>query len=493
MFAEQCTEAEDGCWHVHHFCCFECDSPLGGRRYVMRENHPFCCHCFETMYAEYCDSCGELIEPDASQMTHNGQHWHATPECFSCYNCGVSLMGEPFLPKNAEIYCSPQCSNARAASHLDELKYHQHAKRRSGISQLSVQDSLTSDIGTLESGKNPGSETTLQLYGQQYDDLNENSGRQTNGLFHHDNSPFERPKQRSIVVGSLGNGTGTMFGIIETPGFATDGFDSVSARAGSTGGKYYSTRDGKEINDNIPSLTGPGAYTDSENAEFIKAKAVDDFECIDSNYGTIESKDSNYCTELSSVTEDLNQRTGSYVKDCTGMQVIEQPKSKAWQIKARQMNYIEIAGVDEYRSGYVSDRPGICHRKPDFVAKPLSRSLENLTIQNVNPDNLSRRTHFRSASGSFSYGKRVTDSRKQLYIKDQPRKAVRPAASVTKKSAELPWEDPFANPVDKSKSRAERVHRPRIRFVYDEPCMKPQTPTKTSPKKRGRNKNCLVQ
>lgn len=460
----------------------------------MRENHPFCCHCFETMYAEYCDSCGELIEPDASQMTHNGQHWHATPECFSCYNCGVSLMGEPFLPKHAEIYCSPQCSNARAVSHFDEQKYLLQTKRRSGISQLSGQESQTSDVGTLESGKTPDSETALQLYDPQYH-VNNESGQQTNGLFHHDNSPFERLPQRSIVVGSLGDGAGTMFGIIETPGFATDAFESVSARGGSTASKFYSNRDGKEINENIPSLSGPDPYTDATKSGISKSKTVDDVECIDSNYGTIESKDSNYCTESSSVTEDLNQPTRSYIKEYAGMQVLEKPKVKAKHIKARQMRYIECSDTDDYRSGYVTDHPSIYRKKPDYVSKPLSRSLENLTIQNTNTEELTRRSHFRSASGSFSYGKRVSDSRKQLYMREHPSKAATAIANVTKKTTELPWEDPFANPVDKNKSRAERVHRPRIRFVYDDVCMKPQTPTKTSPKKRNKNKNknCLVQ
>ncbi|KAL0185656.1 hypothetical protein M9458_017326, partial [Cirrhinus mrigala] len=44
-----------------HFCCYECEAPLGGQRYIMREGRPHCCNCFESLYAEYCDSCGEHI------------------------------------------------------------------------------------------------------------------------------------------------------------------------------------------------------------------------------------------------------------------------------------------------------------------------------------------------------------------------------------------------------------------------------------------------
>ena len=43
-------------------------------------------------------------------MTHEGQHWHATDECFSCQNCRATLLGRPFLPRRGLIYCSVACS-----------------------------------------------------------------------------------------------------------------------------------------------------------------------------------------------------------------------------------------------------------------------------------------------------------------------------------------------------------------------------------------------
>ncbi|XP_052418860.1 prickle-like protein 2 isoform X2 [Carassius gibelio] len=110
IFADECTEAEGQHWHMRHFCCYECDAPLGGQRYIMREGHPHCCNCFESLYAEYCDSCGEHIGIDQGQMAYEGQHWHATEECFSCARCNQSLLGCPFLPKQGLIYCSRLCS-----------------------------------------------------------------------------------------------------------------------------------------------------------------------------------------------------------------------------------------------------------------------------------------------------------------------------------------------------------------------------------------------
>lgn len=47
---------------------------------------------------------------DQGQMTYDGQHWHATEECFCCARCKRSLLGRPFLPKQGQIFCSRSCS-----------------------------------------------------------------------------------------------------------------------------------------------------------------------------------------------------------------------------------------------------------------------------------------------------------------------------------------------------------------------------------------------
>ncbi|XP_029472145.1 prickle-like protein 1 [Rhinatrema bivittatum] len=110
IFADECTEAEGRHWHMKHFCCFECETILGGQRYIMKDGRPFCCGCFESLYAEYCETCGEHIGVDHAQMTYDGQHWHATETCFACAQCKASLLGCPFLPKQGQIYCSKTCS-----------------------------------------------------------------------------------------------------------------------------------------------------------------------------------------------------------------------------------------------------------------------------------------------------------------------------------------------------------------------------------------------
>merc|ERR1712008_58135 len=79
----------------------------------MREGRPYCLTCFDCMFAEYCDACGETIGVDQGQMTHEGQHWHATDNCFSCHHCHLSLLGRPFLPRRGLIYCSVACSKGK--------------------------------------------------------------------------------------------------------------------------------------------------------------------------------------------------------------------------------------------------------------------------------------------------------------------------------------------------------------------------------------------
>ncbi|CAL8321139.1 unnamed protein product [Gadus morhua 'NCC'] len=110
IFADECTEAEGRHWHMKHFACFECETILGGQRYIMKDGGPYCCGCFESLYAEYCEACGEHIGVDHAQMTYDGLHWHATESCFSCAQCKSSLLGCPFLPRQGQIYCSKACS-----------------------------------------------------------------------------------------------------------------------------------------------------------------------------------------------------------------------------------------------------------------------------------------------------------------------------------------------------------------------------------------------
>lgn len=68
ILADECTEAEGRAWHMKHFACFDCDTRLGGQRYIMRDGRPFCLQCFDSMFAEYCDTCGHPIGVDQGRF-----------------------------------------------------------------------------------------------------------------------------------------------------------------------------------------------------------------------------------------------------------------------------------------------------------------------------------------------------------------------------------------------------------------------------------------
>lgn len=71
IFADECTEAEGRHWHMKHFACFECETILGGQRYIMKDGRPYCCGCFESLYAEYCEACGEHIGENMTLESSN--------------------------------------------------------------------------------------------------------------------------------------------------------------------------------------------------------------------------------------------------------------------------------------------------------------------------------------------------------------------------------------------------------------------------------------
>lgn len=134
--ADECTEAEGRAWHMKHFACSECDRQLGGQRYIMRDGRPYCLHCFDAMFAEYCDSCGEPIGVDQGQMSHEGQHWHATEGCFCCHTCQTSLLGRPFLPRRGAIYCSIACSKGEPPTPSDSSGPNTRITRQPNRSRL---------------------------------------------------------------------------------------------------------------------------------------------------------------------------------------------------------------------------------------------------------------------------------------------------------------------------------------------------------------------
>lgn len=156
--ADECTEAEGRAWHMKHFACFDCGKQLGGQRYIMRDGKGYCLVCFDTMFAEYCDYCGEPIGVDQGQMSHDGQHWHATDQCFSCSTCRCSLLGRPFLPRRGSIYCSIACSKGEPPTPTDSSGPGlREPRQRARIQQSSPTNRTVSDNESIAPSTPPTS------------------------------------------------------------------------------------------------------------------------------------------------------------------------------------------------------------------------------------------------------------------------------------------------------------------------------------------------
>lgn len=112
IFVKEYCLAENCTFHVKHFCCFECDTPLAGQNYLMEDAQPVCLPCYERIKANKCTSCFNVIKPDERGVKLHDLHFHANDECFACKVCRKSLLGGKLLLRNQRLYCSAVCYGA---------------------------------------------------------------------------------------------------------------------------------------------------------------------------------------------------------------------------------------------------------------------------------------------------------------------------------------------------------------------------------------------
>ncbi|XP_011312453.1 prickle-like protein 3 isoform X4 [Fopius arisanus] len=116
IFSGEYTKAMNKDWHSGHFCCWQCDESLTGQRYVLRDEHPYCIKCYESIFANGCEECNKIIGIDSKDLSYKDKHWHEA--CFLCHKCRVSLVDKQFGSKVDKIYCG-NCYDAQFASRCD--------------------------------------------------------------------------------------------------------------------------------------------------------------------------------------------------------------------------------------------------------------------------------------------------------------------------------------------------------------------------------------
>ncbi|XP_028352872.1 four and a half LIM domains protein 2 isoform X6 [Physeter macrocephalus] len=104
---------------TERFDCRHCQDSLLGRKYILREEQPYCVACFEALFASTCEECGKLIGCDCKDLSYKDRHWHEA--CFHCSRCRGSLVDKPFAAKEDQLLCT-DCYSQEYSSRCQECK-----------------------------------------------------------------------------------------------------------------------------------------------------------------------------------------------------------------------------------------------------------------------------------------------------------------------------------------------------------------------------------
>jgi len=110
IFAAEYTGAENLFWHLKHFCCYLCDTPLAGHKYIPVNSQPHCLTCWQNTHGKVCVACSTYISPEEQRVTLGADHWHATESCFNCGVCRKSLLGGKMTRRGGTLLCSSACA-----------------------------------------------------------------------------------------------------------------------------------------------------------------------------------------------------------------------------------------------------------------------------------------------------------------------------------------------------------------------------------------------
>ncbi|RWS08343.1 Protein prickle-like protein [Dinothrombium tinctorium] len=201
IFDEECTEAESQVYHIHHFNCYECKRPLGGQQYVMKRpanetnEKAFCLNCFDCLFGELCEECGQLINCSIGSIKYEGRAWHAQQQCFHCFTCSQSLLGKPFLPaSDGHIYCSTACHSQAEQQRVQQLQQQKTAncKEKEKESPMTAINSLNSENQTKFITK----KVTFDLNNETITKSNSSNSTQATQYDHRDEDKMRRKSRR---------------------------------------------------------------------------------------------------------------------------------------------------------------------------------------------------------------------------------------------------------------------------------------------------------
>jgi hypothetical protein len=103
------TQALDKQYHPDCFVCVSCQQPFPEGEFLVHEGQPFCDPCHNELFAVRCSSCQQPVTGRCIEV--GNKKWHV--EHFACEACGTPLAGKPYKEDDGSIFCST-CKAARA-------------------------------------------------------------------------------------------------------------------------------------------------------------------------------------------------------------------------------------------------------------------------------------------------------------------------------------------------------------------------------------------
>ncbi|KAG8587077.1 hypothetical protein GDO81_005561 [Engystomops pustulosus] len=104
---------------TERFDCHYCKESLFGKKYLLREENPYCVKCYENLYSNSCEECKKPIGCDGKDLSYKDRHWHEA--CFHCFQCKRSLVDKPFAAKDEHLICT-ECYSNEYSSKCHECK-----------------------------------------------------------------------------------------------------------------------------------------------------------------------------------------------------------------------------------------------------------------------------------------------------------------------------------------------------------------------------------
>ncbi|CDR00073.1 unnamed protein product [Oncorhynchus mykiss] len=118
---------------AERYDCHYCKESLFGRKYVLREENPYCVKCYENLYSNTCEECKKSIGCSSRDLSYKDRHWH--DDCFHCFKCSRSLVDKPFSTKDDQLLCTECYSNEYSSKCHECKKTIMPGKEMSGLTE----------------------------------------------------------------------------------------------------------------------------------------------------------------------------------------------------------------------------------------------------------------------------------------------------------------------------------------------------------------------